>query len=317
MLNRLRLFLLVSALAVLAVPALSQNTDLKPLLAGTANVPLTLKLSDLNADWRRMSVGQPADINSMTRFYTAFLGGGPGDVYYTKGDTETVGTDQYLVAYHAPTQKFDVQSIFRSGNPQAPKPPKLTPETVLNLSLLNLHTISSLSDIRPFDMQQEIADSNSAGFIGDMMAAQNGGGQEPGARGPEVESESNLKQIGLAMMQYSQDNDEYLPPMRDAAVAKKALWPYVKSDQVFLNPMTKQPFLPNTSIAHRSLASFNSPANFVIYYEATPAPDNTRRVLFLDGHVKNIPEGAWPTLKAASHVPNTPTPSALPPGGTP
>ena len=28
-----------------------------------------------------------------------------------------------------------------------------------------------------------------------------------------------------------------------------------------------------------------------------------RFLLFLDGHVKRIPESQWPALKAASHVP--------------
>ena len=72
-------------------------------------------------------------------------------------------------------------------------------------------------------------------------------------------SDSNLKQLGLAMIQYTQDYDEMMPPMKDAATAKKALYPYVKSDDVFLSPKTHQPYLPNTSLSHRSLASFNEP----------------------------------------------------------
>ena len=31
-----------------------------------------------------------------------------------------------------------------------------------------------------------------------------------------------------------------------------------------------------------------------IYYEASPAPDNTRALCFLDGHVKRVPEAEWP-----------------------
>ena len=128
-------------------------------------------------------------------------------------------------------------------------------------------------------------------------------------------SDSNLKQLGLAMIQYTQDYDEMMPPMKDAATTKKALYPYVKNDDVFLSPKTHQPYLPNTSLSHRTLASFNSPAEMVIYYEAAPAPDNTRALLFLDGHVKRVPEAEWPSLKAASHVPNATAPTSLPPGG--
>jgi len=92
--------------------------------------------------------------------------------------------------------------------------------------------------------------------------------------------------------------------MQSAAVTKKAIFPYVKSDDVFQYPMTHEPYLPNKSLSGRSLASFNSPSDMVAYYEAVPTPGGTRAVLFMDGHVKRIPESQWPALKAASHVPD-------------
>jgi prepilin-type processing-associated H-X9-DG protein len=44
-------------------------------------------------------------------------------------------------------------------------------------------------------------------------------------------------------------------------------------------------------------------AQVVAFYEASPAPDGTRAVLFLDGHVQVIPETEWPRLKRASGLP--------------
>ncbi|MBV9851884.1 MAG: hypothetical protein JO250_19630 [Armatimonadetes bacterium] len=300
--------LLLFALTGLARPAVCQEpAGLRALLSGNAAVPLTIKLSDLNGDWRRVPVGLPADSGNMMAMYATLFSGGAGDVYYTKGDTVTVGVDQFLVAYHVPTPKIDFQALERSGG-QPPKPVKLTPDTTLSLSLLNLHTVNSLSDIRPFDLQREIAESGAPSPLAGLMGARDD--QNLG-----IQSLSNLKQLGLAVLQYTQDHDETLPPMQDAATVKKAIYPYVKSDAVFINPLSKQPYVPNTSLSHRKLASVSAPASLVLYYEATPAPDNTRAVLFMDGHVKRIPESQWLHLKAASHVPNTPTPSSLPSGG--
>jgi prepilin-type processing-associated H-X9-DG protein len=46
-----------------------------------------------------------------------------------------------------------------------------------------------------------------------------------------------------------------------------------------------------------------APAQVVAFYEASPAPDGTRAVLFLDGHVGVIRETEWPGLKRASKIP--------------
>lgn len=52
---------------------------------------------------------------------------------------------------------------------------------------------------------------------------------------------SNAKQIGLAFMQYSQDNDEKFPVVQlslndSERVWDNAIYPYVKSDQVYICP---------------------------------------------------------------------------------
>src|SRR5947209_5579758 len=67
---RLMLFLFLAA-----VPAWSQGTELKALLAGT-NHPLRMRLADLNGDWRELSINGSQN-----------AGGAAGVTYYTKGDT--------------------------------------------------------------------------------------------------------------------------------------------------------------------------------------------------------------------------------------
>jgi len=284
-------------LLAFARPAHCQTTnltDMGQLLQGD-RAPLTHKLSDLDETWRRLSLGASDGGNPTSAYLSLFTGlGGASDVYYTQGRLETVAGETYLVAYRRQAKPIDFAALMRSSlRNDVPKPEPLTPDTVLSLSLLNLRTAGSLNDIRAFDMQQEMAATQQAAAQLDAASAQS----------KSQTSLSNLKQMSLGMLQYVQDNDENMPPMKDAATVKNAIYPYVKSDQIFLQPDTKRPYQPNSSLSGRSLATFKDPATMVTFYEDAPDQDNTRAVAFLDGHAKRIPESQWPSLKSASHVP--------------
>ena len=293
--------LLLATLLALSRPAFCQTfnaTDMGALLRGD-QTPLTHKLSDLNGTWRRFSTGSSTDVS---QFYLGLMTGmGSNDAFYTQGRTETFGGETYLIAYRRQMPPLDMAALMRAGSSQnQPKPIPLTPDTVLSLSLLNLRTTGSLDDIRAFDMPQEISASRqTASLMGDVGV----GDTTVTTATTEPASVSNLKQLGLGLMQYVQDWDETLPSMKDAATVKTALLPYVKNEQLFMQPDTKRPYRPNASLSKRSLASFDNPATMVVLYEDAPEPDNTRAVAFLDGHVKRVPESEWPRLKSASHVP--------------
>ncbi len=290
--------LVLLGLLALARPVLSQtaNTaDLGALLQGD-KTPLTHKLSDLDTTWRRLSLGASADAgNPASAYLSLFVGLGSGsDVYYTQGRMVSVAGETYLVAYRRRAKPLDVTALMRpNGQNDMPKPDPLTPDTVLSLSLLNLRVAGSLNDIRAFDIQQEMLAVQQTAISADAASTQHN----------SLSSVSNLKQVSLGLLQYVQDYDENLPPMKDAATVKKAIYPYVKSDQIFIQPDTKRPYKPNSSLSGRSLATFSAPATMVTFYEDAADQDNTRAVAFLDGHVVRIPEAQWPSLKRASHVP--------------
>lgn len=63
---------------------------------------------------------------------------------------------------------------------------------------------------------------------------------------------SNLRQLGLAVMQYTQDYDEYYPRCSAAGAYywTWTIWPYIKSSQVFLCPSA--PDNPDTLDASRT-----------------------------------------------------------------
>lgn len=278
-------FLMLSVCAALALPATlawgqaaSPPADFGSALSGTGH-PLTLRVGDLDTSWRRVFIGKPLDTSIFLFGQSRDAFSAASNPYYTRGQTETVGGETFLIAYHYAPPPADA-----SGEPQPP--PVQTPDTTLTLSLINVRQISSLDGVQVVSAQTQAQ----------AQQAQNAA--------YDAQSQSSLKQIGLAMLQYEQDDDEKLPPMHSAAATEKAIYPYVKSKAVFQQPQTHEPYLPNTSLSGRSLASFDNPSTMVLYYEASPAPDGTRGVLFFDGHAKRFPEAEWPALKAASHVPN-------------
>ncbi|MCW3062304.1 MAG: hypothetical protein JWQ02_4125, partial [Capsulimonas sp.] len=89
----------------------------------------------------------------------------------------------------------------------------------------------------------------------------------------------NLKQIGLGLLQYTQDNDEQLPP---ASNVQDRIYPYIKSSSVFTLADSTFVYHPPVSLA---LAATESPADFVIGEMDTPCAHN---YLYLDGHVKSF-----------------------------
>ncbi len=290
MLRPIPLILALSALLA-ASPAFSQSAapapfgGLTPFLSGN-QYPLSLTLKSLDESWRTFSLSGSSDASGQLQTYLALLTGGAQTTYYTQGVTVSRGGEEYLVAYHQ-RSTFDYAALLKSGA-SAPPAPKPTPNTALSLSLLNLRSVGSLNDIQPFSLQAALNPP------------------PPPAPDPIPASTSNLKQIGLALLQYTQDYDEVLPPLKNAAVAKTAIYLYVKSDATFLEPPANVPYQPNTSLSHRKLASFQDPASMVVYYEAAPQSDGLRAVLFLDGHIKRLADADWQRVKSASHVPTPP-----------
>jgi hypothetical protein len=287
--------LLVTVAAMVATPAYSQGPDLKDLLSGR-NIPLTLKLKDLNADWRRVSIGG-AESGGYSQLLTgmlgSLLGGAGGGGYYTKGDTVALGGETYLIAYRTHVKEIDFTALMRGGGDAGPpKPEPLTPDTPLTLSLLNLRSVGSISDIRPFNLEQEVAGT-----------AREQDGQASSAR--------NLKQLGLGLQMYRQDYDEMFPPMPDAATLKPLIMPYLKNEAVFVHPETKEPYQPNKTLSRRPESSIEKPAETVAMFEASPDAQGGRTTLFIDGHVKWLKEESFQEALKSSLLPPLP-PKAAP-----
>ncbi len=282
---------LILALGIGLVARAEDKTTFKELLAGKT-APLTLKLKDLTGEWRCMNVSGSADSANAQRTYLAMLGAGGGGGFYTRGDTVVAEGETYLVAYRMQVKPININVLMMGRGPQPPTVEKPTPESVLTLSLLHLRTVDGFSDIRPFELETELAS-------GDTSPAAMEEAREKAAKSTGLQ---NLRAIGVALLAYAQDGDKTLPAMKDAAATRKALEPYCKLKDAFVSPDSKEFYAPNPSLDGRKLADIANPAEVAVFYEAKPAGD-TRAVLFLDGHTARVPETKWAALKKASQIP--------------
>ena len=136
-----------------------------PLISGK-DAPLTLKLKDLDSTWRVFS----ASGSSYENLLASAMSGGTATRIFTKGDTVTVGADVFLVTYKP--EPPDMAAMFSGGKPTPPKP--LTPNSVVRLSLLNLHALTAMDGIRVFDMKEVSAPNPSALQIISQMSSGSG-----------------------------------------------------------------------------------------------------------------------------------------------
>jgi hypothetical protein len=122
---------IISGTRIAAEPSLAN------VLSGNS-IPTAIKLKDLTPEWRAMSTNGQFEIGNFQAFINIFGGGAFATNYYTKGQTVSIGSETYIVAY----------SLLSLVD-------KVSPEMPLNLSLLNLKTIGSMSNIRAFETTAE------------------------------------------------------------------------------------------------------------------------------------------------------------------
>ena len=279
--------------AGLAGAAAAQTMTLQEALSGKT-IPLTMKLSSLDDTWRRMSPGSGADLaNPLAMIYGARLGAMSASVSYTKGQTVTIGSETFLVAYAPQSRALDVaklNALMRSGQPAEPEKP--TAQTTLSLSLLNLRTAGSFTDIRPFNLEFELTGNEAAAATEDDKRTQE----------LSDASAKNLRKLGAAVNTYIGER-KVLPLLTNVRTAEQELVLYAGSKDVFLQPRSKKPYQPNPALSGRKLAEFDKADKVVLFYEETTAADGTRNVLFLDGHVDRLIEQQWQRLKETMSPP--------------
>jgi peroxiredoxin len=207
-----------------------------------------------------------SDLNASWR-RVAISVGNQYELYFTQGKTLKVGDETYLIAY-LPTAAPVGESNHIS--------PSLT------LTMLNMRSVGTLRYVETMIPPPQDRDA--------LQKARN------------ATTDSNLRQLGIALQQYISDHDEMLPPMNDAETAKKAMLPYVKNDSIFVDADGK-PLQPNGILSKKKKAHITNPSAMVAFYEGAKAANGTRCLVFLDGRVKRIQEREWPKVVKDSKIP--------------
>jgi hypothetical protein len=194
--GRARWIVSLAALGVVAGPAGGQiggapparvvETSIGELLAGGA-VPLTMKLKEFSPEWRRVSLtgdtmlGMGGAMQSMMQSVGSMFGGGKlADAIYTRGATLRMGSEWFLIGYRLPAGGgMDFGTLMgaamaagmgpggKGAPPKMPEANPITAESDLSLVLVNVKSIASISDIRPFNMQEAI--ESAGGGLMDMI----------------------------------------------------------------------------------------------------------------------------------------------------
>ena len=106
--------------------------------------------------------------------------------------------------------------------------------------------------------------------------------------------ESNVQQIDLGLIQYAQDHNGKFPP--SAAAYKDAVFPYVKTEQVFHCPADQGgsvDYVLNSRLQGTSLDNLAHPEKVVTIYEGSAQAPSFRHdgyavFGFADGHVRRM-----------------------------
>jgi len=254
------------------------------LLDAAKAYPPSLKLSQLNSQWRRFTISgddSDTDLNNfgmrmiMRMRMLESLGMG---IYYTRGETITMGDQSYLVAYRIDNEmdQQELQQAFQEmfdgdGDNDSPAGPvRFLPNTKLALSLLNLHTSGSIEDVIKFEPAREIM---GAGEITAM-------------------STQNLRRLSHLMQAFGRYQ---ALPFKDIRTMQAALQnqAHRRIPRLLVHPLTREPYRPNTRVAGKRINQISNIKRVVAIYEASPGTDNKRGVVFLDGHVERVPEANW------------------------
>jgi prepilin-type processing-associated H-X9-DG protein len=290
------LLALASRPAPAAPPVTASPANLAVVLR-SGKYPFTVKASSLNSSWRKFDTSKN-ESNLLARALGRASDRALIPIYYTRGQIVKLGSQDYLVAYY---DKIPAPS-GRGGDDEASPVQDLTKldrKAILHITLLNLSAIGSLEGLSIFNPASDFLSAKAS------------------LPDPIRESVRNLRSIGLAMLQYTQDYDEMLPPMKsapspqvmmshlslDSGYVQRSLWDYCKSYKIFIHPQTHQLYKPNLKLSGTNETSYQDHQSVVTFYEPVPASDGLRAVLFLDGHVARLTEAEWAVARSLNSIP--------------
>ena len=289
----------IVVLVLLAVPVYcmaAEPADMRDLITGKA-APLALKLKDLDAGYMRFVSYGAGRGGGWLATAASYIGGTP---FYTRGATIAIGGEKCLVAYAVQPKGPSYSSMMMYGRVRedAPEPQKITGDADLMVCLFNLRTLSPMTDVRRFDLKEELTMYQQ--YLQDfkeIMASQRAMEEPPQQAG------DNLSKLAVAVQMYASDNDETLPPTADMDGFRKAIGEYVDSPDVFVDPDSGEPYALNPTVSGKRVREIEDPKNTIVIYQPKPGKDGRRGVALLEGSTRRLSDDQWNDLKAKSNIP--------------
>lgn len=267
-------FLLAATLNAPAQSQTSTDLTLRQLISGKA-VPLALRVKDLNNSFARFRFTGPSGDEAQRMMIRNMYGMNvaPNSIYFTKGDTIKMESVSYLIVY-GPENRIDMEAVMRHDVAALQKPRKLRPRDKLLLSLLDLRNVGNISDLRPFDPEEDLenaADRNQAVV-------------------------NTLRQLGQGILQWKHNRGQERLPRWTHLVTQELrgqMYPFVHDKRLWDHPSTGETFRLNPALAGVRLPDLTNRAQVYMVYEVTPAGDGTRGVLFANGRAERLGEARW------------------------
>ena len=153
---------------------------------------------------------------------------------------------------------------------------------------LSGQSVASFSDMSTVAVFQDVLPpSNIRSTVGFLDGHVERGGVIQGD--PKLLSYGNAHALALGVVQYTQDNDEILPPTNTQAAFQTALLPYVRNSRLFVDPANGKPFLPNPAISQVPLYTISSPSTTILLQSPMPYYNGIPTIAYVDGHVTPAP----------------------------
>lgn len=292
-----RVAIVVGMLLLASASALADELgSMEDFVAGKV-APFIMKLKDLDGSYIRFTtpyISGGGWLWAMQRF------AGDGLPAYTRGQTVTIGSEGYLIAYMVEAKGGDTSMLqFGRPDPNAPEPEPITENSTLSIALLGQRGVTVMTRVRPFELAAELADfQRLLDRYQEMVASRNAVNQPIAAQAPD-----HLQAVAAALKMYTDDYDGVLPPMNKPEAFRKALDEYVENAEMFRDPETKEFYGINPTLSGRKIKEIKEPGKTIAIYQVKPGKDGNRGVIFVDGSTKRLTETEWADLKASSKIP--------------
>jgi len=119
----------------------------------------------------------------------------------------------------------------------------------------------------------------------------------------QTQTLSNLKAVGLALAQYTEDYDEQLPSGTTSAAIDSQLLSYNHDSSIFIDPNNKVPFAWNASLSGKSPDIFPDVSLIMTFYDEQPPVQDSIPVLLLNGQAHTETSAQFAQLKSTSGIP--------------